>query len=75
MRDTDKKIIGIIPARNESEFLAKTLDGLKNQILPLTRIIWLMMDQLITLVIIAKKFDIEVLDLKNRGIEQQENLF
>ena len=67
MRDTDKKIIGIIPARNESEFLVKTLDGLKNQTLPLTRVILVNDGSTDDTVNIAKKFDIEILNLKNRG--------
>ena len=67
MRDTEKKIIGIIPARNESEFLGQTLDGLKNQTLPLTRIILVNDGSTDGTADIAKKFDIEILNLKNRG--------
>ena len=67
MRDTEKKIIGIIPARNESEFLGKTLDGLKNQTLPLTRIILVDDGSTDDTANIAKKFEIEILNLKNRG--------
>ena len=67
MRDIDKKIIGIIPARNESDFLRKTLDGLKNQTLPLTRIILVNDGSTDDTADIAKKFDVEILNLKNRG--------
>ena len=67
MRDTDKKIIGIIPARNESEFLEKTLDGLKKQTLSLTRVILVNDGSTDHTADIAKKFGIEILNLKNRG--------
>ena len=67
MKNNEKKIIGIIPARNESEFLGKTLEGLKNQTLPLTRVILVNDGSTDDTANIAKKFDIEILDLKNRG--------
>ena len=67
MRETGTKIIGIIPARNESKFLGKTLEGLKNQTLPLTRIILVNDGSTDNTVDIAKKFDVEILELKNRG--------
>ena len=67
MREIDRKIIGIIPARNESEFLEKTLDGLKNQTLPLTRVVLVNDGSTDKTAEIAKKFDVEILNLKNRG--------
>ena len=67
MIKTKKKIIAVIPARNESEFLEKTLDGLKKQTLQLTRIILVNDGSTDNTVNIAKKYGIGILDIKNRG--------
>ena len=67
MRTNEKKIIAIVPARNESEFLGKTLDALKKQTHPLKRIILINDGSTDDTSEIARKFGVEVIDLENRG--------
>ena len=57
----------IIPARNESKFLGTTLDALKNQTLVPHRIIVINDGSTDDTYDVAKKFDVEVVDLKDRG--------
>ena len=63
----NKKIIVIIPARNESKFLDNTLEALKKQTYVPHRIIVINDGSTDNTSDIAKKSHVEVLDLDNRG--------
>ena len=67
MKNEEKKVIVIIPARNESQFLGSTLDALKNQILLPYRIIVVNDGSTDNTHDIAKKFGVQVTDLSDRG--------
>jgi len=64
---SDKKVIVIIPARNESQFLGTTLSALKKQTLTPYRIIVVNDGSTDNTHNIAKKANVEVLDLDDRG--------
>ena len=57
----------IIPARNESRFLEKTLESLKNQTLHPYRIIVINDGSTDNTADVAKKFDVEISTLEDRG--------
>jgi glycosyltransferase involved in cell wall biosynthesis len=61
------KITVIIPARNESDFLRNTLDALKKQSLPPSRIIVVDDGSTDNTSDVAKKFNIDVISLIDRG--------
>jgi len=67
LKNIEKKIIVIIPARNETEFLDNTLDALKKQIHSPHRIILVNDGSTDDTSEIAKKFHTEVFDLDDRG--------
>ncbi|MGI9565895.1 MAG: glycosyltransferase [Nitrosopumilus sp.] len=67
MENKENKIIVIIPVRNESKLLGPTLDALKKQTLVLHRIIVINDGSTDDTSSIAKKFNVEVVDLKDRG--------
>ena len=67
MNNRDKKVIVIIPARNESQFLNFTLTSLKKQTLTPYRIIVVNDGSTDNTHDIAKKSNVEVIDLDDRG--------
>ncbi len=67
MKNKEKKVIVIIPARNEKQFLSSTLDALKKQTLVPDRIIVVNDGSTDDTSSIAKKFHVDVFDLDNRG--------
>jgi glycosyltransferase involved in cell wall biosynthesis len=67
LKNKEKRIIVIIPARNESKFLGHTLDALKKQTLIPYRIILVNDGSTDDTSDIARKFNVEVFDIDDRG--------
>jgi glycosyltransferase involved in cell wall biosynthesis len=67
LKNKEKRIIVVIPARNESEFLGHTLDALKKQTLVPYRIILVNDGSTDDTSDIARKFNVEVFDVDDRG--------
>ena len=67
MNETKIKLVVIIPARNESDFLRSTLDALIHQTFQLDRIIVVNDGSIDNTSDIAKSFNVDVIDLPDRG--------
>lgn len=67
MKNKEKKIIALIPARNENKFLENTLNALTKQTLVPHKIIVINDGSTDNTSDIAKKFNVNVIELEDRG--------